>query len=175
MTRRLCTAFLLSILLAACKGEIPDPKPVEIDGVRNGSQVGDVLIAGQPTEKALAELAGRGYKTILTTRGEGELEWDEKAKVDSLGMTFVRVPMPNPIAEISDEQVEQFAKVMRSGKRPMVLHCASGNRVAGLWAVWLVEVGGVDVDEALRLGTLAGMTRIRPVVEERLARQPRQE
>jgi protein tyrosine phosphatase (PTP) superfamily phosphohydrolase (DUF442 family) len=50
----------------------------------------------------------------------------------------------------------------------MVLHCSSGNRVAGLWTVWLVEHEGMDPAQALALGTKAGMAGIRPVVEKRL-------
>jgi hypothetical protein len=49
-----------------------------------------------------------------------------------------------------------------------VLHCASGNRVAGLWGAWLAERQGMEPAEALRLAELAGMASVRPVVERRL-------
>ena len=50
----------------------------------------------------------------------------------------------------------------------MVLHCGSGDRVAGLWAVWLVEHQKVKPDEALRLAEKAGMNKILAIVEKRL-------
>ena len=128
-----------------------------------------MVFGGQPTEDALVELKNRGFKTILTTRGEGELQWDEKTKVEELGMTFASVPMNHPVEEITDDQVARFAELMENGERPIVLHCGSGNRVAGLWAVWLVEVEGMEPGPALELAEKAGMTGVRPVVEKRLA------
>lgn len=153
---------------APAEDALPAPQPVEIPGIPNARQVGDLLFAGQPEPAAFATLAERGYRTVLTTRGEGELDWDEQARADSLGLAFVSIPMAYPIEAIPDEWVERFDTLMREGPLPAVLHCSSGNRVAGLWAVWLAERRGVDPARALELGAQAGMTRIRPVVEKRL-------
>jgi protein tyrosine phosphatase (PTP) superfamily phosphohydrolase (DUF442 family) len=137
----------------------------------NTVRVGDLLFGGQPTPAALRALRKAGYRTVLSTRGIGETRWDEEGTVDSLGMAFVTIPMAHPVEAITDEEVDRFDALMRSGERPMVLHCSSGNRVAGLWAVWLAERRGVDPARALALGAKAGMTRIRPVVEKRLSRR----
>lgn len=159
---------------AACSkphrtASIPEPVAREVEGLANARAVGeDLLFGGQPTPEALTALAAQGYRTVLTTRGDGELQWDERARVDSLGMRFVSIPMPNPLTEIPDTWVEQFDAVMRDAQRPLLLHCSSGNRVAGLWAVWLAERQGVDRAQALQLGEKAGMTRVRPLVEKRL-------
>lgn len=164
-------------VLAGCGGSgphdgaIPDPEPITVTGMQNTARAGDLLFGGQPSQAALRALAAEGYKTILTTRGANELGWDEGALADSLGLRFMSIPMNKPVNAISEEQVAAFADLMQSGERPMVLHCSSGNRVAGLWAVWLAKHRGLSPDEALRLGEMAGMTRIRPVVEARLAPQ----
>ena len=147
---------------------IPDPAPCEIEGMRNCARTGDVLIGGQPSEVALETLAAQGYKTIVSTRAEGEIDWDERAKVESLGMTFVRIPMANPVTAITDDQVALLDAVLTGGVGPVVLHCGSGNRVSGLWAAWLAADRGLAPTEALRLATLAGMGSVRPVVEQRL-------
>jgi len=168
-------AGIVLLALAACARQetgarVAAPQPCDLEGVANCRSVGsDLVFAGQPTPDALRELAGRGYHTILSTRGEGELDWDEKALADSLGMKFVTIPMGYPIESIRDEWVEQFDRLMSGAERPMLAHCSSGNRVAGLWAVWLAERKGVPAAEAIELGTEAGMTRLRPVVEKRLA------
>jgi uncharacterized protein (TIGR01244 family) len=132
-------------------------------------RLGDLLFGSQPTPETLEELAKMGFKTILNTRGENELKWDEKAKVESLGMRYVSIPMPYPIAEIKDEWVEQLDNLLATGERPLVLHCSSGNRIAGLWAVWLNERQGRKQEEALEIADRLGMTRIRPLVEKRFA------
>lgn len=147
---------------------IPDPVPCAVEGMRNCARSGDVLIGSQPTEAALATLAAEGYTTVVTTRADGEIDWDEQAVVEDLGMRFVRIPMPSPVTEITDQQVEQLDAVLDSAHGPVVLHCGSGNRVSGLWGAWLAADRGLAPDEALRLAELAGMRGVRPTVEQRL-------
>jgi uncharacterized protein (TIGR01244 family) len=171
-------AFLLGIaLLVACSDRPPGQRaegagaasaPCQVEGMENCAKTGDVLIGSQPTEAALETLAAQGYKTVVTTRAEGEIDWDEQAKVESLGMRFVRIPMPSPVTEISDDQVAQLDAVLSGGAGPTVLHCGSGNRVSGLWAVWLAADRGLAPSEALRLAALAGMGSVRPAVERRM-------
>ena len=146
---------------------VDDPTPCSIEGMNNCAQVGDVVIGSQPSQATLEYLASQGYTTVVSTRAEGEIDWDERAAVEALGMRYVSIPMASPVSGIADEQVAALDEVM-GGEGPMLLHCGSGNRVAGLWGVWLAENQGVDSAEALRLAQLAGMTRMRPLVEQRL-------
>ena len=182
---RVATLAMLTVLftglagLAGCSRPPAEPPPppvpekVDIEGMANARKVGDdLLFGGQPSVEALRMLAARGYKSVLTTRGEGELEWKERAVADALGMMYLEIPMAYPIESIRDEWVDLFDELMKGAGRPMVVHCSSGNRVAGLWAVWLAERRGVEPERALEVGALAGMTRIRPVVEQRLGVKP---
>ncbi|MDH3458864.1 MAG: sulfur transferase domain-containing protein [Gemmatimonadota bacterium] len=171
MTR--LSGLLFLAVLTACADRAadlvtPDPTACQVEGMRNCAVSGDVLFGSQPSEAALDQLAAQGYTTVVTTRADGEIDWDERAKVESLGMTFVSIPMPNPVSAITDEQVARLDSVLGSGPGPVVLHCGSGNRVSGLWGAWLAEKKNVPPDEALRLAELAGMTGVRPVVEQRL-------
>jgi uncharacterized protein (TIGR01244 family) len=174
MHKRLPALIALAALVACSDSDRPaaatvdDPVPCVIEGLRNCAQTGDLVFASQPSADALEYLAAQGYRTVVSTRAADEIEWDERAVVESLGMTFVQIPMEAPVTGISDEQVAAFAELMERREGPMLLHCGSGNRVSGLWGAWLVEYQGADSAEALRLAALAGMTRVRPVVERRL-------
>jgi uncharacterized protein (TIGR01244 family) len=185
MIRYLPLALVLAALLAcldrpadrAADGEppaalelaiIPDPVPCTVEGLRSCARSGEVLIGSQPTEEALATLAAEGYTTVVTTRADDEIDWDEQAVVESLGMRFVRIAMPSPVTDITDAQVMRLDSVLGSADGPVVLHCGSGNRVSGLWATWLAAERGFEPDEALRLAELAGMGSVRPAVERRL-------
>lgn len=161
-------ALLLLVLLQACGYRVPEPERYPLEGVNSSVKAGDLLITSQPDPQVLAQLAEAGYKSIISTRGEGEIDWDEAAAVRQLGMTFYQVPMQQPVSEISDPQVDQLTAALRDAAKPVVLHCGSGNRASALWAVWLVEEKGVAVEEALRLAGLTGMTSMRPVAEKRL-------
>jgi uncharacterized protein (TIGR01244 family) len=127
-----------------------------------------VAIGGQPSPEELDSLAAAGYEAILSTRADGELDWDQASVVDSLGMTFVTIPMENPVTEITHDQIEAFDAFMSLDKKSF-LHCGSGNRVSGLWAAWLVEFQGVDKDEALGRAEAFGLRpSLRGAVEAHL-------
>ncbi len=177
-TRFAVPLLLLSLVLAlaACAGRptagpdaIPTPVAVTIEDMPNARQIGsDLVFGGQPSEEALRHLVERGYRTIVSTRGLGELDWDERAMVEAAGLTFLEIPMAKPVEGIDDVWIDRFAKVMDEASRPLAVHCSSGNRVAALWTVWLVERLGMTPKDALELGVAAGLTRSQPVVEERL-------
>jgi uncharacterized protein (TIGR01244 family) len=147
---------------------IADPVSCTVDGLRNCAQTGTVIFGSQPSPAALEYLAEQGYTTVVSTRGVNELDWDERAAVEALGMRFVSIPMENPVTEITDEQVARLAEVIENPDGPTLLHCGSGNRVSGLWGAYLAERAGVEPDRALELAEQAGMTGVRPVVEVRL-------
>ncbi|MBZ0267078.1 hypothetical protein K8I85_02895 [bacterium] len=184
---RIVVATGLAGMLAGCAGKgdgsgsgakeaalalaVPEPQAVSVEGITNAKALGnDLLFAGQPTEGALRALAGQGYRTVVNMRGVAEMEWNEQALVESLGMTYLAVPMPYPIEKIDGGWVEEFDALMAApDARPMLIHCSSGNRVGGLYGVWLAERKGLGRAQALDRAAAAGMTRIRPVVEKRLA------
>jgi uncharacterized protein (TIGR01244 family) len=166
------SAIILGVLLLAACGRdrftVADPVPCDVPGLQNCRQTGDVVFGSQPSPATLQYLRDQGVTTVVSTRGLTELEWDERAQVESLGMRFVHIPMENPVLGISDAQVAAFDSVLTGQQGRVLLHCSSGNRVAGLWGAWLAERQGLEPAEALRLADLAGMTRVRPAVEQRL-------
>jgi protein tyrosine phosphatase (PTP) superfamily phosphohydrolase (DUF442 family) len=170
-----CALTLVLGGLAGCGGPtpevaVPEFTPCAVAGLANCRRSGDLTFGAQPTPEALRALAAQGYGTVVTTRGEGELDWDERALVESLGMRFVQIPMQNPVVAITDQQVAQLDSVLAGATGRTLLHCSSGNRVAGLYGVWLAERRGLDDRTAVEVAEQAGMTRVRPVVEARLGR-----
>jgi uncharacterized protein (TIGR01244 family) len=169
--QRLATVLAVAVL-SACGGHerftVADPAPCDVPGLQNCRQTGDIVFGAQPSPAALQALRDRGVTTVVSTRGVMELDWDERALIESLGMRFVQIPMENPVMGITEAQVTALDSVLGAQQGPILLHCSSGNRVAGLWGAWLAERRGVDPAEALRLAELAGMTRVRPAVEQRL-------
>lgn len=163
--------IVMALALAACAEPRPeaalDLEPCTVEGLPNCVRANDLTFGGQPTADALRLLAAQGYRTVISTRGEGELDWDERARVEELGMRYVAIPMASPVTAITDSQVAALDEALGS-EGPKLLHCSSGNRAAGLWGAWLAERRGVDHARALELAERAGMTRTREVVEARL-------
>lgn len=173
MIERSKTALLLLSLslLTACgtSHSTLEPERQQIRGMENASLVGDLLIGGQPTQESLDRLAREGYRSVVSVRSEDEIDWDEQRHVEATGMSFQRIEMSNPVNEITDDEVEAFARFMDEREGPALLHCGSGNRAAGLWAAWLIEYEGVEPEDAIHLAKKAGMRdSIEAVVQQRV-------
>jgi len=162
---------LAALAVIACTAT-PVPREVHVEGLMNGIEYGDLLFAGQPDANALGTLAASGYKTVVSTRGVGEIDWNEEEAVEDLGMAWHSIPMGKPLDTITPEQVDALDQVLATAERPILLHCGSGNRVAGLWAVWLVQKEGEEPAEALERASKVGMTKIRPLIEKTLGVTP---
>jgi uncharacterized protein (TIGR01244 family) len=160
--------LILAVALVCACGDrsvpVPDLVPCDAPGFAQFAQSGDVVLGGQPTPGALRALADRGYATIVSTRAAGELDWDERAVVESLGMRFVRIPIPLPVTPITAAQVAALDSVLAAPGGPVLLHCAGGTRATVLWAVWRSQTYGVDAAVTLHQAERAGMKLVQPVV-----------
>ncbi|MGD8376166.1 MAG: sulfur transferase domain-containing protein [Acidobacteriota bacterium] len=152
----------------ACAPQVrTDGVPVAIPNAR---MVQDgLLVGGQPTEKQIRRLAREGYRTIVNLRGPGEEGgWDEAPLSTELGMAFVDVPIASR-ADLNEANARRLAELVdRRDGFPMLVHCASGNRVGALFALKAFYVDGDPPEEALREGLEAGLTRLEPYVREAL-------
>ncbi len=129
------------------------------DGVNNLFREGRFYFGGQPDEASLKRLATEvGVTTVVNIRHPEELlrlDFDEEAAADSLGLRYITIPVAP--ATFSTEDVDRFAEVVNSSEEPILLHCASSNRVGGMWAAYLVRHRGVDLEKAIAIGKTAGL------------------
>lgn len=125
-----------------------------------------ILVGGQPTREQLAEVAAAGYGTVINLRSPGELEeWDEEAVVGSLGMRYVSIPVSGQ-RELTEETARQLAKHLEAaGDQPVLVHCASGNRVGAIFALKAFFLDGEPAEEAMAIGERSGLRSLAPMVE----------
>jgi uncharacterized protein (TIGR01244 family) len=132
------------------------------------SPVDGITSAGQPDKAALEVFADSGYATVIDMRGrEEDRGFDEAAFVEELGLHYVAFPIENE-EDISFARARQLDELLRELPGPVLVHCASGNRVGALLAL-RASLGGAADEDALKLGRDGGLTRLEPVVRERLA------
>ena len=88
-------------------------------------------------------------------------------------MRFIQIPIAGTDA-LSKENVERLDAALRDGldEGPVLLHCASGNRIGAMLALHAAWIGGADSGEALRFGLDHGMTSLEPAVRELLRLPP---
>jgi len=131
----------------------------------------NILSSGQPTAEQFQVLADAGIKHIINLRAPEEMEFDEGALVQSLGMEYHSIPVAVS-AGITRENAQALFNLMDELQgQPVVIHCASGQRVGALIAISAQQNQGLDADAAMDEGSRWGLSspRITPVVRQILA------
>lgn len=159
--RKLLMLMTMSVALTgaqlALAADEPTYRQIVETQVDNLSQpAANRFSSAQPSQEQLAALAAAGVKHIVSLRPASELDWDERAVVESLGMKFHNVPVSVPDG-ISQDNAEAFSQVLADiGDDAALLHCASGNRVGAMMALKHGHDTG-DVETAVTIGKAWGM------------------
>lgn len=122
---------------------------------------------GQLADGAMAELKGMGFKTVVSLLNPREgLEAEREAAHDA-GLNFYSISVSSKAP--TEEQVREFAGIISAtGNYPILVHCASSNRVGAMWTLYRHQMG-VPAEIALEEGKAAGLKTSRePAVRERL-------
>ncbi len=137
------------------------------DALPNGRLIGpSVISAGQPDAAQLQNLAGVGLAAVINLRTPGEDPgFDEAEVLRSEDVAYYHVPVAGS-AGLSPENVQRLDRLLaRHAGQPVLVHCASGNRVGALFALRAHWLQGAEADSALAEGRSAGMTRLEGAVE----------
>ncbi len=147
--------------------ETPKLEPYQCGKVQRLHVFGSIFLASQPTKEDFKTAAENGIKTVLNLRTAKELDWDEAAWVKKLGMNYVNIPITP--STFTDEKIDQARKLLRNSKnRPLLVHCASANRVGAIWLAHRVLDHGLSYQEALKEARTVGL---RSPVLERIVRK----
>ncbi len=168
---------LLSIILASAAfissaSSLADESvaAIPIDEIlANAAVLDDVqyVSTGQPDEETLSIVKHAGFSTVIDMRREAEDRgFDEAAAIEALEMEYVLLPVAGA-SGVTFENAATLNEILGNIDGPVLLHCASGNRVGALMALRASLNGSTD-EEALAVGKAAGLTRLEPVVIEKL-------
>ena len=114
-----------------------------------------MAVAGQPTPEALRALGEMGFRTVVNLRSEKEGPADEQALVEALGLRYVSIPVTVDSFSLGD--VLALEKILDDpAASPVLVHCASSNRVGAAWAV-IQARKGKSLEEAEAAGRAAGL------------------
>jgi uncharacterized protein (TIGR01244 family) len=159
------------VLLLGCARDIeavPASPPVvdlqNVGDIRVAQPLDGITSAGQPDEAAFKVFADSGYAAVIDLRTDSEERGlDEQVVVESLGMDYVSLPIGSD--GISLDNARALDKLLSGYDRPVLVHCASGNRVGALLAL-RASLKGADDAAAIELGKQGGLTRMEPKVRE---------
>ena len=134
-------------------------QPATLGSTRNVHTFGETILAGQPSADDLELAKARGVKTIISLRLPDETDWDEKAAVEALGMNFHRIPFRDADA-LTDDVFDDVRTILNDNNAgPVMLHCASANRVGAVWLAHRVVDKGLTLEQAEQEANVVGLTR----------------
>jgi uncharacterized protein (TIGR01244 family) len=155
MTRRLALGVAALIAVAApVLAEVP--ASMEATQIPNYRRVRpDLAFGGQPSPETLGRLGALGFRTVINLRTESEGAAEEGEIVRGQGLEYVWVPVTPGSFTLKDvEVVERVLDDPDAG--PILLHCASSNRVGAVWAA-IQARDGHTVEEAESEGVATGL------------------
>ena len=160
-------------LAAAAALLLGAPVRAEELGIKNATTPEPgVMAAGLPTEAQVRALAQEGYKTVIDLMPPEESRgFDEPKAAQEAGLKYVNLPVT--LASLDQTTIDKFLETMRTAEKPVVVHCASSNRVGALYYSWLVLEKGMPKDQALEKAQAAGLrhpeltAKVQKLVDER--------
>lgn len=136
---------------------------VQIPNGQNPEQ--NVITGGQPSGvqfAAFRDAAGDECR-VVNLRGSGEPGVAEQsALMKQLGIDYVHLPVSGP-GDLSFETAAAL-KAALEYEGPVMVHCASGNRVGAVRALAAFQFEDQGVEEALAIGRRWGLTRMEPMI-----------
>ncbi len=148
-------------LAAASPSETVGSKEVpfgdRIDGrILNYNRLTPVIAtSGFIKEGGVELLKAEGFQSVLDLRTGEEGTADEATQVNAAGLTYSNIPLGKESPTAAD--IAQFAAIVEDSDRgPLLIHCASANRVGTIWAMYRVS-RGIPLQEALLEGRTIGM------------------
>ena len=108
-----------------------------------------VATGGQPTEKQLELVKNAGYQTVINLAlptSENALP-DEKAVVESLGMTYINIPID--FNHPTEEEFDLFTETMQARQEEKIfVHCAANLRVSAFMYLYRTLYQNVSEETA---------------------------
>ncbi len=168
--RTLFVSAVFTLLASAAAAQQLDSAAINNAEILNLSNPeANVFASGQPSQEQLQLLASSGVKHIINLRPTSEQDWDEGAYVKSLGMEYHNIPVAGAEG-VSSENAQQLNELLNSlNGQPLLVHCASSNRVGALRALSAGETDGAALESAIATGKLWGLSSLEPAVRAKLS------
>jgi uncharacterized protein (TIGR01244 family) len=120
-----------------------------------------VFTAGQPSVEGFKIAEQTGIRTVMNVLPTKDCLMNEEPLVESNGMTYVHFPFET--TGFQEKTFRQFADLMSKVRKPVLIHCSTGNHVAGLWFGYRVVIEKAPLGMALKEARLIG---IKPELED---------
>jgi uncharacterized protein (TIGR01244 family) len=175
----LCLALVLVVTglpaqpgIAAQVRQNPESTPSALQLANLHKPEPGVYTAGHLQPGDIAHLRAAGIRHVINLTLDSETPgFDEAAAVRSAGIAYDNLPIAGP-QDLIRENVQVFDRFVSGSPGPLLVHCASSNRVGAMAALRAAWINGKPVEEAIAEGRAWGLESLESAVRERLAGAP---
>ena len=125
----------------------------------------DYILTGQLPQPDFQFAKDNGVKTIVNVRMDrefGGLGFEMEPHIKTLELTFVHFPVSPDTFD--DAQADRFIKLLTDAEKPVLINGSNGNRIWGLWSLYLGTRWTIPVDRTKKVATASGIKKL--VIED---------
>ncbi len=125
----------------------------------------DYILSGQLPQPDFGFAKENGVKTIINVRMDrelGGLGFEMEPHMKQLGLRFVHFPVGPD--SFDDAQADRFVKLLTESEKPLLINGSNGNRIWGLWALYLGARWKIPVDKTKAVAKANGIKKL--VIED---------
>ena len=146
--------------------------PTGVDLMNAANPAGGIHTSGRISQDDIAKIEAAGIRHVIDLAQDSETpDFDEAAAMQAAGIGYDNLPIAGPDA-LTRANVEAFDRLLADAQAPVLVHCASSNRVGAMAALRAAWIEGVPVEEAIATGRAGGLRSLEAAVRERLAASP---
>lgn len=163
---RAAAALAIATMLAGCTGAPTRTAVPEVANARSPEP--GIVSAGRLLPGDVARLRAAGIRHVIDLTPDAETPgFDAAAAVHAGGLGYDNLPLQGP-PDLTRANVLAFDAMVRNAPRPLLVHCASGNRVGAMAALRAAWVQGATPADAIAVGRAWGLSGLEDAVRERL-------
>lgn len=125
----------------------------------------DYILSGQLPQPDFQFAKDSGVKTVINVRMDrelGGLGFEMEPHARSIDLAFIHFPV-GP-STIDDEQADAFIGLLSEAEKPVLVNGSNGNRIWGLWSLYLGARWSIPVDRTKAVATANGIKKL--VIED---------
>ena len=131
-----------------------EPPAIQIP---NGRSYQGYVLGGLPSQQQLDMALEAGFESAMSLMGSDEAGGPELARYGaSRGLRYLRFTIASE-DDLTESMAWQFAATESMLGKPAIIHCASGQRVASIFALKAYFVDELPAEEAYAIGEALGM------------------
>lgn len=121
----------------------------------------DYILSGQLPQPDFQFAKDKGIKTIVNVRMDrelGGLGFEMEPCIKKLGLHFIHFPVGPD--SFDDARAESFVKLLSEAEKPVLINGSNGNRIWGLWALYLGARWEIPVDRTREVALASGIKKL---------------